>query len=289
MDTTLKVREALIYAESEDGLDLTGIMIEATEARSKPASTMILWIHGNTGNFYDYPYIMIGRSLAAQGYRFLSLNTRGHDLAAFSWNIKTEQRATIGSAWEKLEEAPQDIAGWIAAAQEQGAEQIILVGHSQGASKAVCYQATRNDSRVKGIVLASPDLHGHWTADFVAEARKLVESGRGDELMPPLMNTPVYRLSATNVVSRDEMLKAAYHVESSHLAKMRCPLLVLFGASGDIGGTQELESIKKRAAQTHVTTALIPNADHVYFGQHEAVAQLIAGWIETKVNRDTGA
>jgi pimeloyl-ACP methyl ester carboxylesterase len=277
--------EEIVYAESEDGLDLAGVSIRPVTPTS---SSTILWIHGNTGHFYEYGYVMLGRALAAIGHSFLAVNTRGHDVTAFLWNIFEEKRVSGGSAWERLEAAPHDIAGWIAAAEKLGAGQVILAGHSQGAAKVLLYQAERTDSRVQGIVLASPDLHGHWSADVVSEAHRLVKEGFGDELMPPLMNAPAYRLSAANVGSRDTMLKAAYYGERPYLSEIYCPIFTFYGMHGDVGGSREIETIRSLYQSQVFRSELIEGADHMYFGQHEKVAQLISEWIQHLGTEITG-
>jgi len=131
---------------------------------------------------------------------------------------------------------------------------------------------------VRGVVLASPDLHGHWR-EVVDEAQRLVESGRGDELVAPLMGAPWYRLSAANVVSRVRVLGRAY-ADDGAIASVAGPLLAFFGTH-DVGAEAELETIRRHArAAASVETALLAGGDHVYTGVEAEAAELVAGWIE---------
>jgi pimeloyl-ACP methyl ester carboxylesterase len=272
--------EELVYTESEDGLDLEGVIIRPGTGGT--LSTAVVWIHGNTGNFYFFPYVVIGRALAQKGYPFISGNTRGHDVSASLWNLRQEKEVAGGSAWEKLEEAPLDIGGWVQYTMTLGVEKIVLVGHSQGAAKVTLYQSQRQDGRISGVALASPDLHGHWSK-AVAEARTLVESGRGDEVLPVIMDEPWYRLSAHNIISRTDVLGHVYasQIRTPDIAAIQQPILAFFGTNHDVGARAELEMLKQNAMKSaRVDTALIDGADHVYVGHEEQVASMIAGWIE---------
>jgi pimeloyl-ACP methyl ester carboxylesterase len=274
-----KYSEELLFTLSEDQLAHEGVAIHPTQAR-EPYS--ILWIHGNTGRFCDYPYIMIGRALAEKGYLFVSGNTRGHDIAASAWSDAKMNMVAVGSGWEKLEEAPLDISVWIEEIVKLGVKKVILAGHSQGAAKVTYYQAMRNDPRVEGIVLASPDLHGHW-ASVVDQARQLVAEGRNDELLPDIMKAPWYRLSAANVASRADVLNHTYTSDKGapHIAAVRCPIFALFGTNHDVGGQKELDILKSQAINAaSVETQLIEGADHGYIGREPAVAEAIAAWLK---------
>jgi pimeloyl-ACP methyl ester carboxylesterase len=273
--------EELIFTESDDGLALEGVVMRP--ASQPPQPIAVVWIHGNTGKFYDWPYVAIGRALASAGYLFISGNTRGHDIGTMLWRIKDDMPFGAGSAWELIEESPYDVAAWVRLGSAQGAQGVALVGHSQGAAKVAYYQAQRQDPLVRGVALASPDLHGHWPSEMVAQAQQLVAEGRGDELLPPAAgDEPWYRLSAHNVLSRARILSHMYHSDQGqpYVAAVRCPLLAFFGTSNDIGGTAELETLRENAlSAARVNIELIEGADHVYTACEPQTAALIAQWV----------
>jgi pimeloyl-ACP methyl ester carboxylesterase len=278
--TMKKHSEELVFIESEDGLSQTGAAIRPVDSPSRPVA--VVWIHGNTGKFCDYPYITIGRAMAEQGYLFITGNTRGHDISATLWKMPEDKSVAGGSTWELYEESPYDIGAWVNYAAGLGVQKAILVGHSLGAAKVIYYQALRQDSRVGGIVAASPDLRGHWSAQLVSEAQRLVTAGQGTELLPPLMGAFWYRLSARNIVSRSTVLSQTYLSETGvpHIAEIGSPLLAFFGGH-DVGGVNELDIIRKSAVKaSRIDTHLIENADHVYTGYESQAANLIATWIE---------
>ena len=270
--------ERLVHVETEDGLALAGA---AVLPQGEPNALAVVWIHGNTGVFHEYPYVLVARALAARGYSVVLGNTRGYGATNPVWNLREDRPVAGGSAWELFEEAPVDVAAWVDAGAALAVEGVAVVGHSQGAAKAVLYAADRRDERVRGVVLASPDLHGHWS-ELVDEAERLVAEGRPDELLPALMEAAWYRLSAANVVSRARVLGHVYESvdRAPALAAVPQPLLAFFAAR-DIGGQAELEIIRANAAASAtVETALLKGGDHVYTGAEDDAAALIAGWLD---------
>src|SRR5262252_1711175 len=99
-------REELVYARAADELELAGVLIEPVGTTVQPIS--VVWIHGNAAAFYDRPYIALGRALAGLGVRFISGNTRGHDIASMQWRPSGDLPVTGGggAGWERFEEAP---------------------------------------------------------------------------------------------------------------------------------------------------------------------------------------
>ncbi len=270
--------ERLLHVETEDGVALAGAVLAPD---SETSGIAIVWIHGNTGAFHDHPYVLVARELAARGYAVVLGNTRGHGIANSLWNVRDDREIAGGSAWELLEEAPNDVAAWVDEAARLGAGDVVVLGHSQGAAKAVLYAAERHDERVRGVVLASPDLRGHWS-EVIAEAERLAGAGRGDELLPPLMGAAWYRLSAANVVSRARVLGRAY-ARDGPISSVTSPLLAFF-ADRDVGGEAELESIRATATRAaSVETARLVGGDHVYTDAEVEAAELIARWIATAV------
>lgn len=276
-------REAIVFTESEDGLALTGLLI-APEAPQTDLG--IVWVHGNTASFADAPYVRIGREVAARGVPFLSADTRGHHISA-ALSRADGREVAGGSAWERLEEAPRDLAAWVAELARRGVRRVIVAGHSQGAAKVVAYAAERADPIVAGIVLASPSLRGHWPAEQAAEAARLVAAGAPDTLLPPIEGAPWYRLSAGNLVSRELMLARTYAAADGAplLGRVACPILAFFGTGGDVGGADDLATIRANARATpRLDTLLIPGADHVYTGVEAAIAAQIATWVRDSLS-----
>ena len=67
------------------------------------------------------------------------------------------------------------------------------------------------------------------------------------------------------------------------ITRIHCPLLAFFGTNGDVGGEKDLELLKvstkrQQSGPSSVNTALIKGANHMYAGQEDQVAQVIARW-----------
>jgi pimeloyl-ACP methyl ester carboxylesterase len=290
--------EEIVYTGTEDGFLLEGLHIRPTGQITAPRAA-IVWIHGNAARFYDYPYVSIGRALAGAGFAVLCANTRGHDISAFLWRAAGQERRPRpwespqdmpiggGSAWDTLEEAPRDLAAWVdLASSDLATDSVVLVGHSSGAQRVILYQVERQDPRVAGVVLASPDLVGFMPAGQLAEAERMIAEGRGMEVLPAAPFAPWYRQSAQNVAGRSRVL--AHMLESSNdqpatISEVNCRVLAFYGTK-EVSAQNMLQTIQARATgAASVDTRLIEGADHIYSGQEEQVARVIAEWVGDRI------
>jgi pimeloyl-ACP methyl ester carboxylesterase len=275
--------EELVYAATEDDLLLAGVLIRPVAGMpSRPTSVML--IHGNAAAFYDPPYVRIGRELAALGHAVIIGNTRGHDIAATLWNASSRLPfgGGGGSGWERLEDAPRDLAAWVdlIAAAQPG--RVVLAGHSTGAQRVVLYQAERQDARVAGLVLASPALRGFMPPGELEAAQRLVAEGRGQEVTPAQPYAPWYRQSAQTVVNKAAVLSQLLDADDGEptIAAIRSPVLAFFGSS-EHGSEPTLAAIQRQPkGAAGIDTRIIEGADHFYGGHEPEVARVIAGWIE---------
>ncbi len=287
---SLRYSEEIIYTTSEDGFLLEGILIRPADQPAHPIG--IICIHGNAGRFYDYPYVTIGRALAAAGFTFVSANTRGHDISAFIWR-STEGRPTAwsapdampigaGSGWERLDESPRDLAAWVEAVANLGMRGIVLMGHSSGAQRVVLYQAERQDVRIAGLVLASPDLQGFMPPGELEEAQRMVANGQGMDVLPAQPFAPWYRQSAQTVVNKASVLSHLLISADGEptIAAIRNSILAFFGAN-ERGAEGILSTIQQQARATHTNIRLIDDADHIYTGHEGDIAAIIAQWATT--------
>jgi dienelactone hydrolase len=76
------------------------------------------------------------------------------------------------------------------------------------------------------------------------------------------------------------------------VTRIQCPLLVFLGTNGDVGNEEDLEQIKSSIKRlptgpSRVDTALIQGGDHMYDGQEERVAQVIASWSDKLLSANT--
>src|ERR1017187_7413624 len=90
-------------------------------------------------------------------------------------------------------------------AEHLGYSRVALVGHSAGWASIGRYQADSKDQRVAGLVFASPAVGPSTVADdpqLLAQAKKLVDEGAGDDLLRlPNRSFPSFISAATHMDS----------------------------------------------------------------------------------------
>lgn len=276
--------ENLVFVQTEDSLELEGLIIRPTRP-SRAAS--IVWIHGNTGKFCERSYVELGREIARRGCTFVSGNTRGHDLATLFF--QGDDVFPAGSAWERFDEAPLDIAAWIDFTAGADSGKVVLAGHSMGASKVVFHVATHPDARVVGIIAASPLANYKVSAERLALAESMVNTGSAQELLPSIAGAPMWNvISAQTVASRPNVIARAFRPSGGDawISRVRCPLLAFYGTNED-EAIEQLETIRTHAGGP-CETQLIQNADHSYVGRQREVSRQIVAWIDALPDLDTG-
>ncbi len=273
--------EELVYVDREDGLALEGALVLPVEVH--PDSTAIIWVHGNTSRFYDYTYLLVGREIARRGYPFLTVNTHGHDVISVVWGPQGESTPG-GASWERFSEVPLDMAAWIGYAVERGYKRVVLAGHSYGANKVVYHVSQGStDSRISGVIAASPDIKWSAPPERVRVAEALEAEGKLDSYMPHLEGNPAwYGMSVRTFLER---ARIAQHVFSSdtqppYISRVRVPVLAFYGTEEAwLGNRTDLEQLKIRAPEVlRFDVSTIEGGDHAYWGKHVEVAELIAGW-----------
>ena len=276
------IEERLVFTHSTDNLPLAGVSI----GRQGGQATALVWIHGGASNFYQRSYVRIGRDLAKRGFLFVSANTRGHD--AYALMERGEETIPAGTCFERFDEAPRDIEAWVNLATSMGAERIVLLGHSQGASKVVLYQAERNDPRIVGLVAASPPTFGRPQPERIALAVQMVSDGRGAELLPHLEGSPVWNLvSAQTLFTREDILRHAFESETrqADITRVRCPVLLLHGEAEEFEPAW-LKRVKANGESATLQVEMIEGADHNYSGVESRVAARIAEWVQSLAQVD---
>jgi hypothetical protein len=143
---------------------------------------------------------------------------------------------------------------------------------------------------VVGLVLASGRFQPVTTPtdpEMLAEAKRLVAEGRGEELLHyPNRTTPSF-VSAATFLDLDQWLpKDFFGVQTPNppVMRIRCPILAFFGTNeADVGTESDLSLLKsalKRMATGPgpVDTVMIQDAGHMYDGHEAQVADTIAKW-----------
>lgn len=286
------MKTAFIEAFTDDSLILQGLLYTPSRKTTKA----VLHIHGMAGNFYFFRfYNSMAQNFTNKGWGFLTVNTRGHDVA--SWTRiagEKEDYRVIGNAREKFEDCLIDIKCWVEFLEKQGYKEIVLQGHSSGAVKVAYYQAKIKNPQVKGLILISPsDMialaeaeknRGEW----LETARRMIKEGRGDELMPGIL-WDYYLISANTYLDfslRDnpvDIFNLYDKNKPSMLRDITVPILAIYGEKDDasiLPKEESLEIINKKAANCpKFDTAIIKDAPHSFFDHEEELAKVISDWI----------
>jgi pimeloyl-ACP methyl ester carboxylesterase len=280
--------EELVHIQATDGVELAGAVIRPAGESVQPLP--VLWVHGFTGRFYEPQALAIGRRLAERGYVFVTGNNRGNNYGTVLQVRGKNEGRLGGAAWEKLDESPRDIAGWIEYTLGLGFAQVALVGHSLGGMKVTYYMVTEQDPRVKGLVIASGPV---WrfigpskeAVERQTEAERLVAEGRALELLLPFTADATATVSAQTVVGGAHFREVLFggNGRLPAVALLRCPVFAFLGSEEQwLGGSADLEWIKAMAtAAPRCEIRTFEGADHVYTGHELEVADAIGDWVTT--------
>lgn len=267
-----EVVERVVSTLTTDQLALAGAYMRPP---GKPKGETVVWIHGGLSNFYEPQYLAIGKAMARLGYGFLTCNTRGHD--AYALLRRGADPVPGGSCFENFDESHFDVSAWIGFAIAEGASQVVLAGHSQGAAKVVDYVVTTGDARVRALIAASPPAGAASPPNRVKAAELMVAEGRGGELMPPAEGAPPWNIiSAQTVVTRDAILRRTFDlsVEDPPIAHLSCPILVLEASEDEFPA-----GWADRLAEAVPSKVVTFDSDHFFSGTEDRVATAIGDWL----------
>jgi len=283
--------EQIVEVQSKDDIVDSGALF--TPPKDLAKSIAVIWIHGWGVNFYSPTYVAISRALAKRGYTTITGNTRMHDLGNVeAW--RGEKRIRGGGYWGVASEEVRDLAAWIDFTEGLGFKKVVLVGHSAGATAVRTYQAQTQDTRVVGLVFASGNVRPDTRVpppEWLSEARRLIADGQPEDLVQgPFVSAATF----LDIVNTPPEFKDFFGIQTPKpgVTHIRCPLLAFFGTNGDVGNEEDLELLKssikrQRTGPSRVNTVMIQGADHMYHGQEDHVAQVIASWADAVLSANT--
>ena len=259
-----------------DTVPLDGAYYEPDGGASAGA---VLLFHGNTMNFYVGPSRFLPPALTRLGFACLAFNRRGHDILS-----TRASRVAEGGAFQFTREALADnrtAAHWLAA---RGFPHPIVIGHSNGGMLGV--QHVVDHPTTRALVLLSAGRGGERgavatgteplfamdrLAELTAHARKLVDEGRGRELM--LMPGWWYVISAESFLDRIKTVPDTIALAP----KIKCPVLAIRGDKEDVDRYPAEEF--QRAAGGPCAVEIVADCDHFYNGREDRVAEIVSSWL----------
>lgn len=290
------MKTSFLRQTTDDKLILQGQLYEPEET----TKSLILHIHGMSGNFYENRFLdAMASTFTNSGWAFLTPNTRGHDfIADFPIAGSEEKYKRVGNVFEIFEECVLDIKCWMDFAERKGFENIILQGHSLGCSKAVYYLFKTGDKRIQKLILASQaDMVGlglMWDKykEMTSLAKKLIKEGKGNQILPEILDGWSYLSAKTHLDFHtpgnpiDVFNTYDKNARSQALEAINIPTLAFMGNNKDSYLTktpeESLDIVRNKMTNCpKLDTHIIKGAPHSYFGHEQEVADLIINWLNS--------
>ena len=186
--TAMSAADAREVELTHEGLTLNANLVEAGE--SWPKGPVVLMTHGTLA--HGGMEIMAALQVA--------LGERGISSLAPTLSLGLDDRHGMYDCkvahTHKHTDALDEIGAWLQWLKQQGAERLVLLGHSRGGNQTAWFAAERPDSSVAGVVLVAPQT---WSAaadaaDYqkrygvplrpeLEKAQRLVADGKGGALL----------------------------------------------------------------------------------------------------------
>lgn len=308
-----------VQVTTRDGLDLQGLVfvpkgdpstLRRSADRSGQTPTPVgVWIHGLGSNFHrGYKRMTtLARIFNENGIAFATFDTRGRDWVAHAVKPdkrkkKGYRRITIGAGYEKFIESQYDLDAIVDYLRELFPD-VILLGHSTGANKAVYYLSKPGtQKKVKGVVLVSPvsdvpmlkkELGEHYN-EALEVAQRMIREDRGWEIVPRELSRTIYTaqrlLSLATQESSEQMFPhKQFHGPLRLFSRIKIPTLIIFGSLDDYlltdkVTTQELLRVFTRYHKSKsFKTIVIPESDHSFIDKEEELAKFITNWMKENI------
>lgn len=176
----------------------------------------------------------------------------------------------------KHTDAVEEISVWLNWLKRQGADNLILLGHSRGGNQTAWYAAEHADNVVKNVILIAPAT---WSADYagknyqqrykkdlntvLAEAEALVKQGKGNTVMK---NTGHIYCEDTSVTAESFVSynKPDQRFDTpSLLTKIKAPVLVFAGSEDNV--VKDLEQkVKPLVQKGKIDLIVVEGAGHMF-------------------------
>lgn len=281
----------LVRVTTKDGLRLDGALRLPPEGvLCQTSLDAVLFLHGVGSNFYTSGTLDgIAARLHKLGLALLPVNTRGHDnIYAASANFG---RRLQGAAYEVVDECRHDVRAWVEFLTSRGYQNILLMGHSLGAIKAIYSQVHEPLPEIVGVVAMSPPRLSHRAFlqsressiyfASLATAEQMVAEGRGDDLFLakfpfPLMITASGYIDKYGPGERYNITRFGNQVP--------VPILFTYGSKevadggGPFAGVPEVLANLPRE-QDALDVAVIAGGDHFYTGVYDGLAEEVEEWL----------
>ncbi|EKE20135.1 MAG: hypothetical protein ACD_8C00051G0004 [uncultured bacterium] len=263
------------------------------------AENITVFVHGLGSDLFSQMELV--EKMIDKKNSVLVFNNRGSGVVSRIRQISAKERKgykshAIGMAHEVFTDCVDDIEGAVKCAQEFGAKNILLMGHSTGCQKSVYYLSKKQKVAIKGAILLAPmsdfaDMFAFTDRKMynkaVSFARKMVENGKGHDLMPeriwPQTIDAQRFISLFTPDSVEEIFSYASNREPKLLKKNKQPVLVVL-AENDEYKDREIsliadwfsDNMKKNNAEINT----IKEAPHNFQDHSDELARAVKNWFK---------
>lgn len=293
----------LIRFQATDGVDLHGLLYEP----KRPGRRAVVFLHGTGGAsvFTAKRTNLLASEFVRRGFAWVPFNNRGAGL--ISRLRKGDGSVPGGMANERIRECVADIDGVARFLRRRGYRELYLVGHSTGANKIAVYNHHKPRNPFRRYVflgggddtgLAYDKLGAGRFRRGLAKAREMIGAGRGRELVPPRLTSPLELgpfswISFYDLLNPDgdynvfPFLEALRGVRLSrrgrfrHLRAVRKPSLALWGECDEFcyGDVPGCVSVVSQVVGANFELGIVAEADHGFGGREGELGSLIAEWL----------
>jgi len=283
----------LVFTTTSDNVRLHGFYrksakpaLSSNEVGSVDAAVML---HGLGGNFYSSRLLShFSNTLMELGISVVLGNTRGHDMVNTStWGGRAR---SVGAAFEDVGDCIFDIPGWVDFLIQRGHSNILIMGHSLGAIKALYAQAHQPHAQVRSIIgLSATRLSykmmvessgGELFQETLARCQSLVDQDQGDVPIHVPIPFPTWMTPSCylNKYGAEESFNWTKFIDQVDI-----PTLLLFGQR-ELDENPAFDGLRDELSElgsgwNRFAIEEVKDADHFYTSKFGDVENAINRWL----------
>lgn len=251
------------------------------------AKPVILMLHGTLAHNRMEIISTLQQSFAERGYSSLAINlSLGQSAREGMYDCAAPHR-------HRHTDAVDEIGLWLDWLKAQGAQSVVLFGHSRGGNQIARYAAARDSTLIRSLVLAAPQTwstgydeknyqtrYGKPLATELKKAEALVARGQGETLMQPVDFVYCQQTAATAHAFLSYHRPDPRMDTPTVLRDIRKPILVIAG-SDDTTVRDLPERMAAANPGEHARLITIDGADHFFLDLYaEELADAAVEFIE---------
>lgn len=246
-------------------------------------------IHGLGSNFYSSRLLMhVAQTLVELGTSVVIVNTRGHDMInTLTWNGRAR---SVGAALENVGDAKFDVSAWAEFLVQRGHSNVLVLGHSLGAIKALYAHANNPHPKIRSIIglsatrLSYSNLIGTKDGapftETIQRCQQLIEENHGDQPIHVKFPFPTWMTPQCYV---EKYGPAETYNWLNFIDQVDIPTLLVFGQK-ELDNNAAFDGLRTELNELQsdwnsFTIEEIPEADHFYTSKFTAVDDVVSRWL----------